>query len=257
MTGILPYIEQGPLYEKLDFEDIGTPASANFHGSLNNPEAQAARVTPISAYLCPSNPQDVQQSGGFSFRSGGGVGDGNSRPITAARTDYVGNLGFVWTGWKDCTDLRIRDLGATQHWTQNFGDSGNALQRYKGPFWWRNGGSDFADYTDGLSNTIAVFENHHWRATRQFPAEHGKSGQWFSPFGSVDSLIKIMNTGADDVPGGNGGDDTRCATWSSTHRGGAQCLMGDGSVKFITESVFSQVQEAMGTMAGGEQIALP
>jgi prepilin-type N-terminal cleavage/methylation domain-containing protein len=252
MTGILPHIEQGPLYDKLDFTDTGVVAGANFHGSLNNARAQAARVVAIPTYLCPSNPQEVQKNGAFTYRDGGGIGDGQNQRTPGARTDYVGSMGFVWTGWKDCNDLRIGTVGNVGQ-TSSFGNAG----RYKGPFWFRNAGCDFADFTDGLSNTIAVFENHNWRASRRTPSENGRQGQWFSPLGSIDSLVKIMNTGADDVPGGFGANDTRCATWSSTHRGGAQCLMGDGSVKFVVETVSATVQEGMATMGGGELVDLP
>jgi prepilin-type processing-associated H-X9-DG protein len=41
---------------------------------------------------------------------------------------------------------------------------------------------------------------------------------------------------------------------SSAHTGGVNCLMGDGSVRFVTSSVSLPAWRAMGTMNGGEVI---
>jgi prepilin-type processing-associated H-X9-DG protein len=43
---------------------------------------------------------------------------------------------------------------------------------------------------------------------------------------------------------------------SSRHAGGVNCLLGDGSVKFIRDSVDLPTWRAIGTMNGGESVTL-
>jgi prepilin-type processing-associated H-X9-DG protein len=44
---------------------------------------------------------------------------------------------------------------------------------------------------------------------------------------------------------------------SSRHPGGVNCLMGDGSVRFVRETVDLTTWRAMGTMNGGETYSVP
>jgi prepilin-type processing-associated H-X9-DG protein len=44
---------------------------------------------------------------------------------------------------------------------------------------------------------------------------------------------------------------------SSRHTGGVNVLMGDGSVRFVRDSVDLTTWRAMGTMNGGEVVTLP
>jgi prepilin-type processing-associated H-X9-DG protein len=46
-----------------------------------------------------------------------------------------------------------------------------------------------------------------------------------------------------------------CMPPSSRHSGGVNCLMGDGSVKFIKDSISVPTWRALGTRAGGEVIS--
>ena len=260
MTGILPFIEQGPLFDTLDFINVN---NGTWHGSLDNPQAQVARDTEIPAYLCPSNPQPVHVGSSGARDAIGVLANGNARcAFNTARTDYSGNLGFIWTGWKDCGDSSLAALRGGDEWVQSdrdFGWQGDAgrLQRIKGPFWYQNNGCNDSSFVDGMSNTIAVFENHSWGDNRQTAAVINKQSAWFFPFTAVDSLIKRMNVGPGTIAGGNGPDDGRCSGWQSTHPGGAQAVMGDGSVKFVGETVDGLVQIAASTMSGGESLQLP
>lgn len=259
MTGILPFVEQSALYDQLDFNTVTD--GTNWHGSLNNPQAALVRDTVIPGYLCPSNPQPEHVQSAAVRSTSGPLADGNGRcGFNTTRTDYIGNMGFIWSGWKDCSDTNLGSGGP--EWVESgreFGWQGDQgrLQKLKGPFWYRNDGCNDADFTDGMSNTIAMFENHSWASSKQNPNQVNKQSSWFFPFTSTDSLVKAMNTGPETIPGGNGYEDGRCNSWSSTHPGGAQATMADGSVRFVAETVDVQLQRAAATMAGGESLQLP
>ncbi len=255
ITMSLPFLEQSALYDTLDFNDLFEDGGTTIRWSLDNAEARAARVQPLSTLMCPSNPQPKVYDGAAVYDGNGW--NGNSRNMNGARTDYSGNMGYAWTGWKDCGDGRLpnspwvdpeRAFDAT-----DAGGSAGGMGRWGGVFWYR-GSAKMRDLTDGTSNTIAVFENHNWNGSPAFPGERNKGGLWFSPFGAIDSLVKSINLDVEAVPGGNGGDDTRCGSFSSIHKGGAQCVLADGSVKFITENIDAGIQKALATRGAGEVV---
>ncbi|RMG34299.1 MAG: DUF1559 domain-containing protein [Planctomycetota bacterium] len=244
---MLPFIDQGPLYEQLDFDSPTTGPGSG----LDSPANQTVRAFVIDTLLCPSNPQPKKADGAPVYDAGSGW-NGNSRRLkNSARTDYVGTMGFIWTGWKDCGETGRN--GAPWVWPERpFEDSGEQLQRVGGVFWWR-GAARIAQITDGTSQTVAVHENHHWRFSKQFPSEINKPFPWISPLAAIDTVTGPINADP-SAPGGNGADDTRCTNWSSTHAGGAHGLMADGSVHFFNQSLDIQVLRALVTRSGGEQV---
>ena len=55
--------------------------------------------------------------------------------------------------------------------------------------------------------------------------------------------------------GWGGGDDGGAIPASSRHSGGVNALFGDGSVKFIKDSISVPIWWALGTSAGGEVVS--
>jgi hypothetical protein len=82
------------------------------------------------------------------------------------------------------------------------------------------------DITDGTSNTLAMIE------------VQTTGGSWAAP-GELD-----LSQLAGGLPQGN-------------HPGGNIALFGDGSVKFLSQSISPQVLQQLGTRAGGEPVQLP
>lgn len=133
-----------------------------------------------------------------------------------------------------------------------YNENYDSLGRRGGVFWWR-GSCKIADITDGTSNTVASFENHHWNFSKKYPSEPNQTGGWFSPIGAIDTMHKPINFDPEMFPNGNGGDDSRCTAFSSTHTGGAHAVMADGSVKFINQNVdYNSVYTSLATRAGSE-----
>jgi prepilin-type N-terminal cleavage/methylation domain-containing protein/prepilin-type processing-associated H-X9-DG protein len=243
ITMMLPYIDQAPMYEEMKliglFEarlDVCRNGNGQNCGYHNNRVRELA-ATPISGLLCPSNPQAAKFTGTLNYHNEGGYGHGCSRSYNGARTDYTGNMGFIFTGWKDCGDMgRNGAKWVGGEWVTHIDSNVDQQNRYGGVFWNR-GSASTADIVDGTSNTVAVIENHNWNFSREFPAEHNIHGLWISSFGAVDGVHGKINNHADTRPAGNGANDCRCGGWSSTHPGGAHALLADGSVRFVSENI--------------------
>lgn len=252
ITASLPYLDQAPLYNQVDFQNYLEAGGSQARNALDNAAARTVRVTPLTALMCPSNPQRPVNVAAGNYDGGGW--HGNGRDIDAARTDYVGNMGFVWTGWKDCNPDSASFGTPWVDPGMYYNENRDNLPRLGGVFWWR-GTAKIADIVDGTSNTVGVFENHHWNFSKRFPSEINKAFAWFTPIGAMDVMQKPINFDAERVAGGNGGDDTRCSSFSSTHTGGAHALLCDGAVRFINENVGFTVYQAIATRSGGETLA--
>src|SRR5262249_48109688 len=143
-------------------------------------------------------------------------------------------------------------------------------------------GNRYAEVTDGLSNTASVSECTNrpqlWKKRQQYPyivaaANSGNPcatpGNTYPASGNPPYDAGCVNGGiwadwnknmaidgasaSGDVPGGP------CAInctnqWEvfSMHPGGANCLIMDGSVRFLNESISIQTFAALVTRAGGE-----
>ncbi|MEZ6064312.1 MAG: DUF1559 domain-containing protein [Planctomycetaceae bacterium] len=103
----LPFMEQKPLYDSINLNNWPSDPNGGGRG-LTIPANDLAFKNPISVMMCPSNPQApvVPQSDAGSDGSAVtydiGGWNGNGRYVAHARTDYSGNMGYLWTGWKDC-----------------------------------------------------------------------------------------------------------------------------------------------------------
>jgi prepilin-type N-terminal cleavage/methylation domain-containing protein len=251
ITMTLPYIEQKPLYDQIDLDNWSQDPNIEARG-LTLPVNGPLYRTPLSVFMCPSNPQpafgnpsDIGGEGSATTYTQGG----NSRHFSAARTDYSGSMGWLWTGWKDCGG----GTGGqnTAQWVDpNIHIKHRDIVRRGGAFWWR-GATTVSDFTDGLSNTVVVFENHHWRDSSSFPAEINKGYAWGSPLAAIDAMHGPIN----DNPTWN--DDGRCSGWTSIHPGGAHGVAGDAKVFFASENMGLSVIAAIGTRSGGETQKLP
>ncbi len=129
-----------------------------------------------------------------------------------------------------------------------------------------NSGVPFAAFRDGTSNTIIVGERHY--ETRSWV-----TGSWYS--GSRTNMTKIcnynknvtwpINSDPDQIgyyvysqiapPGAQKSVLFNDLHYGSRHPGGAQFLLGDGSVHFLSETMDFTTFQDMATIAGGEVIS--
>ena len=243
----LPYMEQQMLFDQMDFS---SGSNGSVWDGIDAPANIVARMTIIPGLLCPSNPQppvtEVDQTPDYQ-KGSGGVGG-----MRGGRTDYTGNLGYIFLGWNDCqSNWNQAASGAPGFFGQNTPFETRPTTA-SGVFW-VSGATTMADITDGTGTTIAVFENHHWRkgpgnATHS-KAETKHRAMWISSIAAVDSLDKPLNLAQI-----NDNDDVRCAGWSSAHPSGAHAVMADGAVKFLVDSLDQSTRRALATASGGEAV---
>ncbi|MEW4486980.1 DUF1559 domain-containing protein [Thalassoglobus sp. JC818] len=267
VTASLPYLDQAPLYQELDSLGAFTSAPATWASGngYGNPRVQELALTIIPALQCPSNPQSKTTESNetsFCYLNNGGFADGGGGGGTrypGGRCDYVGNLGFVFSGWRDVGtgtthDARHGARWVSPEWVTTYDEDWDDYTDYRGCFWHR-GSARIAQITDGTSNTVAVFENHHWRISKDRPSRFARNASWISPINVLDTLSKKINS--DNVYNFRGDNDNRGASMSSTHPGGAHALMADGAVRFLSENIDIGVAGHEGTTyREGVQLAL-
>ncbi|MAD81036.1 MAG: hypothetical protein CMJ50_09380 [Planctomycetaceae bacterium] len=260
IVAVLPFIEQQPLQDRIYGDRRWYNQRMNLDRIPNN-----LKQTVVQALICPSNTQDPirrnnQRSG---YRHGGGN--------VAAGTDYSGNLGHIWGGWKDCgrvpdfngeapptfRDMFRKGRNPGTPWVN--GESLNDNQtRINGVFKY-HGTVKLAEILDGTSNTMLVFEDMHWRGGNSTTRPHDKGETddcaWISGFGAINTMRNPINNKNPQWLQGAG--DRRCHGWSSNHPGGAQTALCDGSVRFVAETVNNVTRYSMGVRNDGVPFEMP
>ncbi|HVV99278.1 MAG TPA: DUF1559 domain-containing protein [Planctomycetaceae bacterium] len=212
---ILPYLDQSPLYNQLNF----------LSNSHLTPASNLALCTqPLPVMFCPSGSQlqstfNSEFSGTtptYSTHYYGIMGPKGTNPVT--------NAAYPW-------DNSIAGHGG-------FATSGILL---------RNALTRMRDVTDGTSNTLMVGEISYNTANCYRIWLRGCDG---SPCASV----KNINTGINLTPY-NGSNNFNDVSFGSMHTGGAQFLSADGGVHFLSQNISFTVYSAVGSRNGGEPSA--
>jgi prepilin-type N-terminal cleavage/methylation domain-containing protein/prepilin-type processing-associated H-X9-DG protein len=225
MFRVLPLIEQGNLQTPLQ----SVAATAQVADAIN-----AIGGNQVGTYMCPSDPLVASKSPGTPPAGG------------RALTSYLGV-----TGSDEWLEAGFYGSNARNGMFPVYAWAGSTQDR---------SGLKVAAVTDGLSNTTAVGERP--------PADPVTSGgyRWGWWRGSdFNALMANPNretsivTGCPD-PGYFRPDspNNRCAAshYWSMHPGGANWLLGDGSVRFVAYSAGTTVLPAMASRDGGEVFQL-
>ena len=186
--------------------------------AMNDPSAVAFRKTVIKGFLCPSDDTGLNT---FTISGTGGN-------FELAKCSYAGVNGQGELADFDCA------VG-----------SGMFL---------RGRGVSIAEVTDGLSNTLFVGE----RSSKSKPATLPGVCTWVGalPGGYLDdetpALFVLGHTGEPNAPHTPNSPTPHVEDFTSKHSGGVNFLFGDGSVRFITDSIDGQTWVKLGTRQGGE-----
>ncbi len=238
-TLLLPFMEQQALYDQFDFTQAagwlivssGKPLAGDPVASGN-----AAIVgTIINTLLCPSDPGE---------------------PLTATNTwnRYTPtSSASAYRGAKTNYDFSVE---AGDYYRFNYWKARSAHTRY---LFGENSDSKFASLLDGASNTVAMAETLRTVANGHCPT-WGYRG-WVMTGVDLDYGINVT-----DIPATWGwvSDKVdrkhRLRTWGvggSLHPGGLNACLGDGSVRFISETTPTTVLDAISTTAGAETVEMP
>jgi prepilin-type N-terminal cleavage/methylation domain len=244
---ILPMIDQGAVYNKIDFSRPTGFAKHNSCTSLTVPGAadrvyqdyvdgQPVTAQYIPVFMCPSEraPAPMTSTGA------------QHRMQNAQRTTYGLISHRVNSNHRP---FKVRETSAT--W-----------ERRRSAFGF-DGSARFADITDGLSNTCLLIETPIMKATGNDPDNNNLAGPFWSSwtyYFSVSPLNERLNFGVginkSRPSGENGGDQNPPLpfAWSagSKHTGGCQMVMADGAVRFLNENVATEVVEGITSAAGGD-----
>ena len=272
---ILPYIEQDNMYKALSFgsNDFATasPMSNPSITSASNIERNiAACGTFIKTYRCPATtaPDRVLDAScyappWFAYRV-----PANYLAVVTGLQPHDFKPSWGWGAWPGVAGAKHpSELDGI--WTLRPRGSGSANRV-------RNGGMTthaFLAVTDGLSNTLMVGEAEPdiqpggWLT--QEDGNAGRKDHWYvggddmdnwegtdwSEFGGSTAVRINFPKPAGANPGGTDANwGAYEVSFGSRHSGGANFAFGDGSVKFMRDSISPQTLSALGTRATGEVI---
>jgi len=225
---ILPYVEEDNQYRK---------GNIPLNNLTQNTATREVIASVLNVLKCPSdttNPRARTTSADL-----GG--------ILVGVTSYKGVSGSNWGADffpnESNFSTPYRNLGAN--------GSFNGLEKGDGIFWRadiRGGPMSMAAVTDGLSNTYMIGED---------VPEFIQWNAWAYPNGAIGTCAIPPNTGITVPPlgaaAGFGQWPTRYS-FRSRHTGGLQFAMGDGSVRFVRDTIPLNVYRATATISGGEVI---
>jgi len=245
---ILPYLEQQAAFNAINFSwAAGGAMPAGSAGAVN----RTGLISQINSYICPSDFRQIPYEPSESLNG-------------YAQTSYAGVAGTVdiFRWWCNCPGI-VCCSGLCNGAAEIVGD---------GPFL-KNWTYRIADMTDGSSNILFYGETARFKNDPDKIFNSWSRGLWFGsalsgvtrPQGLATTVPKINAAMVNpDVP------TTDPVAWASDarnlgmgqfgfrsqHPGGANFVMGDGSVRFIKETIdVIRVFRPLSTRAGGEVIS--
>ncbi len=222
-TAILPYIEQGNVYDELDHAGPYT-SEVNRRAALNR----------VAVFLCPSFATDRS----VLHSKFGGTADRIDGQDTYT-IHYQGILGPVGTNPATGKDYPLLEVG--QH--GGFATGGTMLH---------DRGVTIAEIRDGTSNTYLLGELS-WDGSGVYRswARGTNVNEGHRPCASAKNVKYALGLFGYEVFSFLFND----ASFGSMHPGGAHFAYADGSVHFVSESMDMGVYKAMASRAGGEVVA--
>jgi len=232
----LPYVDQAPLYNQLVFE--GTSPGYTGQGTGNNPNGQIVRNLVLNHLACPSSPLDKLSDTGAG--------------IVTQRAQYVGISGAVDDDLTANPNGFVNSNATPQRNSDNCCSCPPTGIHARGGALLPNATVTLSQIKDGTSNTIMVGEQSDYATDAQgretrINNHHG----WMMGTGDLSSNTAqrrfnlttvryppnaVKEIGGTALPGVCNNDGANNGLFSS-HTGGVQVLLADGSTRFISENL--------------------
>ncbi len=254
---LLPWLEQGPLYQSLNFEAGASPLKTIGYSGPSAEELTAAAInatvlsTTLGVFLCPSDGSPLRE-GAVNYR--GCTGIGAYPAMTYLHPDsgngLLAELGVV-------TAAHVVDgLSNTAAFSERLRGSGNGPAVPARDYWPdQTGVHGTAD--DGLAACrIAGRPLKYEQVFHEIFQLGGDRWLW----GGSDRTTYVHAQGPNGrIPDCLGGAKTPpgISTARSQHEGGVNLLLGDGSVRLVRDGIALAAWRALGSRNGGETTGDP
>jgi prepilin-type N-terminal cleavage/methylation domain-containing protein/prepilin-type processing-associated H-X9-DG protein len=253
MAQILPYIEQDNLYKAGNLGSnpqgtisvAGTPNPVTINGYPGRPASESVTVQPsmqadgtttaskqIKTYLCPSDNSSSQPR----------TDRANVQGALMGSTNYKGVAGNNW-GWGD---PRYHFPPSASPATT---PANNGLTNGNGVFWSTdyNTKVKIEAIPDGSSNTYFIGED--------LPDRNAYVSWAFFHHATGTCAIPLNTNLPGSTPQYNMNEWQNVYSFRSRHSGGAVFAMGDGSVRFVQQSIDLATYRAFASRNGGEVVS--
>ncbi len=230
MIAILPYIDQGALFDQYDN-----------HYTNESPQNKVVRETTVPAYVCPSD-NDI-----------GVLAVPATGPATLVDAQYAPGSYRAVSGW---SGDGINFLDSEMMFDYKPAWRGPIHAVYKS-FAWGYSAEKFSDITDGTSNTLMVGESTtstnlarrtFWAYSFAYYSMSGVTSQERTLWADYDRAVQC----------GGIGDDIPCKRhWGSFHSDGINFVFCDGAVHFVHTNINLNMLGNLATIAGGEPTMAP
>ena len=199
---LLPALEQGALYDQFNFQMAGpcTTGAPGTIGLLPAPTTANSLNKSLDAFSCPSDIKSATSRDGFGSSSY--VACRGNDANQGQTTSFSRLNGMVWAN----SDCRMRDI------------------------------------VDGTSNTIMIGEVSWNQYFAHGDASGVSRGGLWPGFGQHknDDMVSRTTNAIFPINGSNSTNGNRNDGFGSFHKGGAQFVLADGSVRFISENIDSK-----------------
>ena len=241
-ASILPYVDQGPLYNSLTQSPIAKHGYAAGNGNTNsgyNVENAALNNAMVPVYKCPSSVAKA-----FNTATSPVTNNGTPSPNTSLGNETGMTMDYVGiSGSYASTAPYISDCGSVVY----------------GGYWCNNGmmriweSSRIRDCTDGTSNTMIIAEDSGLVNGLDYRSNYyggwaGHNGQ-----GSWGTGVNTIRYSPNPPTAPTGGDQTYTPNnpLTSPHEGGVHVLLADGAVRFVSENISIETLRRLGMANDG------
>ncbi len=254
---IMPYLEQGAAYDAAPMIDSNFDNNDVTWAGANR-AWQVMEQTRIAILNCPSSPLPNSNQSQSSAKT---IALGAPATLSVQVADYAPNSGCRYVGGTVATDHPT----ANWLWGGHHVDNGVIqLITRKGftPFYASS--VNFAAVTDGLSNTIAVGEQSDYHnLINDYRTSFTRGGIWSCATSSTTAESSntvvtsfpinavTMNWTGMNATWGVGVVTYNNSAYRSAHSGGAQFVLADGSVRFLSENIYFGTYTALMDRADG------